>query len=139
MGRLPQGRITKHIQASNSADCNRDRFYVTQYSTVHGKEGFLPRLGKPNGTGYKSNFRPGLYYSKKLDELDNPDFGYEELMFLLNHLQMHTYLFKANNRDIRTTSMTTSMATSTTSKISHNFSGLSIVDYEQVIVGWVKC
>ena len=28
------------------------------------------------GTGYESNFRPGVYYSSKLDQVDNPVMGY---------------------------------------------------------------
>ena len=75
MGPLPYGPVTKHIQVSNGADCNQTKFYVTEYSYRHGKEDFLPRVGKHYGTGYKSNFRPGLYYSRKLDEIDNPVFG----------------------------------------------------------------
>ena len=69
------GPVTKHVQASTGADCGVEKFYVTEYSSNHGKEGHVPRLGKHTGTGYKSNFRPGVYYSRRLDEIDNPPVG----------------------------------------------------------------
>ena len=75
MGPLPFGPPTKHVLASRGPDYNKTQFYVTEYSLNHGKEAFLPRLGKHTGTGYKSNYRPGVYYSRKIDELDNPAVG----------------------------------------------------------------
>lgn len=53
------------------------KFYVTSNSTTYGKnwENFKPKQGKHSGTGYQSNFRPGVYYNKKVDDLDNPVMG----------------------------------------------------------------
>lgn len=75
MGRLPYGPGNPHILQSNGADVDLMKFYCTEYSTNYGQEGFDPRRGKHQGTGYQSNFRPGVYYSRKLDELDNPAMG----------------------------------------------------------------
>ena len=75
MGPLPYGPITKHVRSSRGSDCNKAQFYITEYSSNHGKEGYNPGPGKHVGTGYKSNFRSGLYYSRKLDEIDNPTVG----------------------------------------------------------------
>ncbi|XP_072045830.1 stabilizer of axonemal microtubules 4-like [Amphiura filiformis] len=75
MGRLPQGQKTSHVSTSNGADTDIMKFYSTSYSTSFGKEPFTPRTGKHVGTGYQSNFRPGVYYSERLDELDNPAMG----------------------------------------------------------------
>ncbi|XP_071941327.1 stabilizer of axonemal microtubules 4-like [Antedon mediterranea] len=75
MGRLPIGPKTYHISASHGPDTDMMKFYSTNYSTKYGKDGFEPRLGKHVGTGYKSNFRPGVYYSARLDEKDNPAMG----------------------------------------------------------------
>ncbi|XP_031556028.1 protein phosphatase 1 regulatory subunit 32-like [Actinia tenebrosa] len=75
MGRLPYGPGNPHILQSKGADKGVMKFYCTEYSTHYGQEGFNPRTGKHVGTGYQSNFRPGVYYSRKLDELDNPAMG----------------------------------------------------------------
>ncbi|KAL5010449.1 hypothetical protein ScPMuIL_012754 [Solemya velum] len=74
MGPLPTGSRTAHVNSSYGADTNHMKFYVTSNSTTYGKhwENFTPRPGRHTGTGYLSNFRPGVYYSKKLDERDNP-------------------------------------------------------------------
>jgi len=75
MGPLPYGPVTRHVNASNGPHAERFQFYVTEYSLSHGKPGFNTRKGKHTGTGYESNFRPGLFYSRRLDELDNPILG----------------------------------------------------------------
>ena len=75
MGRLPYGPGNAHILQSKGADVGVMKFYCTEYSTHYGKEGFIPRIGRHYGTGYQSNFRPGVYYSRRLDELDNPAMG----------------------------------------------------------------
>lgn len=74
MGRLSQGSRNAHIQASHGPDTNIMKFYITSNSTTYGKrfENFKPRQGRHTGTGYLSNFRPGVYYSQRLDNLDNP-------------------------------------------------------------------
>lgn len=74
MGPLPQGTRTAHIQSSHGPDINMMKFYVTQNSTTYGKhfEKFKPRPGRHSGTGYLSNFRPGVYYNNRLDQQDNP-------------------------------------------------------------------
>ncbi len=75
MGPLPYGPATAHLQASNGPDTRINQFYITEYSNRYGQDGFQPRTGNHRGTGYQSNFRPGVYYSRKLDELDNPKMG----------------------------------------------------------------
>lgn len=75
MGRLPYGPGNAHILQSKGADVGVMKFYCTEYSTGYGQEGFNPRIGNHSGTGYQSNFRPGVYYSRRLDELDNPALG----------------------------------------------------------------
>ena len=75
MGPLPYGTVTGHIKASHGPDTITNKFYITEYSNKFGFESFIPRTGKHFGTGYQSNFRPGVYYSRKIDELDNPSVG----------------------------------------------------------------
>lgn len=75
MGPLPIGRLNRHVGESYGPDNNIMKFYITEYSSKTGRDGFQPRYGHHVGTGYKSNFRPGVYYSRKLDELDNPVMG----------------------------------------------------------------
>ena len=77
MGPLPTGPRNTHIQKSHGADTNVMKFYVTQNSTTYGKhwQNFKPRMGRHSGTGYSANFRPQVYYSTKLDEVDNPTLG----------------------------------------------------------------
>lgn len=75
MGRLPYGPGNAHILQSKGADVGVMKFYCTEYSTHCGQEGFIPRSGHHSGTGYQSNFRPGVCYSRRLDELDNPAMG----------------------------------------------------------------
>lgn len=78
MGPLPHGRHNEHVNTSYGPDPNLMKFYCTQYSTTHQGSrlaNFKPRPGKHTGTGYLSNFRPGVYYSSRLDELDNPAMG----------------------------------------------------------------
>lgn len=66
-----------HIQKSQGADTNIMKFYITQNSTTYGKhwQNFKPRMGRHVGTGYSANFRPQVYYSRQLDEVDNPTMG----------------------------------------------------------------
>jgi len=75
MGPLPYGPGTGHIKASHGPDTMASKFYITEYSSKLGIEGFTPRPGKHRGTGYQSNFRPGVYYNRRIDELDNPNMG----------------------------------------------------------------
>ncbi|XP_071481212.1 stabilizer of axonemal microtubules 4-like [Diadema antillarum] len=77
MGRLPVGQPTSHMSTSQGPDADIMKFYSTTYATTYGgeHEPFVPRTGKHIGTGYQSNFRPGVYYSQRLDELDNPAMG----------------------------------------------------------------
>ena len=72
MGRLPHGQKTAHVDASYGPDADIMKFFSTSYASSHGKDGFTPRTGKHVGTGYQSNFRPGVYYSHRIDVLDNP-------------------------------------------------------------------
>lgn len=68
---MPQN---KHILKSQGADTNIMKFYITQNSTTYGAryDKFQPHQGKHRGTGYLSNFRPGVYYNRRLDDVDNP-------------------------------------------------------------------
>ncbi len=77
MGKLPYGTATKHIKESYGGDTDPLKFYCTQYGTKYGKAfaKFEPRTTRHTGTGYQSNFRPGVYYSARLDQLDNPAMG----------------------------------------------------------------
>ncbi|KAK3724554.1 hypothetical protein QZH41_019602, partial [Actinostola sp. cb2023] len=75
MGRLSYGPGNAHVLQSKGADVGVMKLYCTEYSSHYGQEGFNPRTGKHVGTGYQSNFRPGVYYNRKLDELDNPAMG----------------------------------------------------------------
>lgn len=45
-------------------------------SCLAGREGFKPRVGSHEGTGYKSNYRPVVSYQPRLDALDNLAMGY---------------------------------------------------------------
>ncbi|KAK3096952.1 hypothetical protein FSP39_005069 [Pinctada imbricata] len=74
MGPLPQGSRNVHIMASNGPDINMMKFYNTTNSTTYGRyyDKFKPRPGRHTGTGYLSNFRPAVYYSQRLDQVDNP-------------------------------------------------------------------
>lgn len=71
------GPASKHIQQSRGADTDLTHFYITQNSTTYGRkfQNFAPRTGKHTGTGYASNFRPQVYYSSRLDSVDNPSMG----------------------------------------------------------------
>ncbi|XP_041075161.1 protein phosphatase 1 regulatory subunit 32 [Polyodon spathula] len=72
---IPAGKSTPYVQTSLGADVEPLHFYCTEYSGGFGSSGFKPRSGLHTGTGYKSNFRPALYYRACLDRLDNPTFG----------------------------------------------------------------
>jgi len=91
MGPLPYGPVTRHVNASNGPDNERAKFYATEYSVSHGKSGFVARPGKHTGTGYQSNFRPGLFYSRRLDEIDNPKLGDE---LLKNYSSSNSFQFR---------------------------------------------
>lgn len=74
MVKFPVGRPHPHILQSHGADKNINKFYITENSTryTRGYEDFKPRPGRHTGTGYASNFRPQIYYTRHLDEIDNP-------------------------------------------------------------------
>lgn len=77
MGKLPYGVANRHVKTSHGADTDLMKFYSTTNSTTYGRQfsKFEPRRGRHTGTGYLSNFRPGVYYSGRLDQLDNPKMG----------------------------------------------------------------
>lgn len=77
MSKVSYGVPTKHILQSKGGDSDIMKFYCTQNETTYGRKfsKFEPRKGKHTGTGYLANFRPGVYYSKRLDDLDNPAMG----------------------------------------------------------------
>ncbi|GFN85744.1 protein phosphatase 1 regulatory subunit 32-like [Plakobranchus ocellatus] len=74
MSMLPMGPRSLHIQKSQGADTNIMKFYITQNSTTYGAryDKFQPQQGRHRGTGYLSNFRPAVYYNRRLDDVDNP-------------------------------------------------------------------
>ncbi|KAF6016462.1 PPP1R32 [Bugula neritina] len=74
MVKFPVGRPHPHILQSHGADKNINKFYITENSThyTRGYEKFQPRPGRHTGTGYASNFRPQIFYTRHLDEIDNP-------------------------------------------------------------------
>lgn len=74
-GPLQLGPGTAHIKASHGPDRITHKFYISEYSNRFGHDGYIPRTGKHKGTGYQSNFRPGVYYNRKIDEVDNPKMG----------------------------------------------------------------
>ncbi|XP_039253702.1 stabilizer of axonemal microtubules 4-like [Styela clava] len=76
MVKLRTGPGTCHIKSSQGPDVNRLHFYCSRYSTEFGQENFKPRVGRHVGTGYSSNFRPQLYYSRSQDNFDNPVMGF---------------------------------------------------------------
>ena len=75
MGRLPVGPATGHILASQGADSELNRFYVTAYASSFNQPEFEPQRGKHVGTGYASNMRSVINYKKELDDFDNPAMG----------------------------------------------------------------
>ena len=75
MSRLQIGKSNKHVNASHGANNNIMKFYITEYSSRLGYDDFEPQKGIHVGTGYKSNFRPGVYYCKNIDDVDNPAMG----------------------------------------------------------------
>jgi len=77
MGKLPYGVPNKHVKESYGGDSDIMKFYCTTNATTFGQKysSFQPRTGRHTGTGYLSNFRPGVYYSQRLDQLDNPAMG----------------------------------------------------------------
>ncbi|BFZ10010.1 hypothetical protein BsWGS_13049 [Bradybaena similaris] len=74
MSKLPVGKPNVHVQQSLGPDINIMKFYITQNSTTYGArfENFKPRQGYHRGTGYLSNYRPSVYYNRRLDDVDNP-------------------------------------------------------------------
>ena len=77
MVKLAYGVPSKHILKSQGGDTDLMKFYCTQNATTYGQKWskFQPRTGKHTGTGYLANFRPGVYYTERLDQLDNPVMG----------------------------------------------------------------
>ena len=79
MVKLQIGKSNKHVLASRGADVDLNKFYSTESATAYGRKfaTFEPRTTRHYGTGYLSNFRPGVYYSAHLDEIDNPVMGWD--------------------------------------------------------------
>lgn len=78
MVKLRTGPGTCHIKKSQGPSLHVLHFYNTRYSSEFGPNSadFQPRKGRHTGTGYSSNFRPQLYYSRSQDNLDNPAIGF---------------------------------------------------------------
>lgn len=75
MSKFSLGPCSDAVKRSSGAGVYPFNFYSSTYSTGYGREGFTPRSAMHTGTGYKSNFRPTIYYSAKLDDKDNPTLG----------------------------------------------------------------
>ncbi|XP_033909994.2 protein phosphatase 1 regulatory subunit 32 isoform X1 [Acipenser ruthenus] len=92
---IPAGKSAPYVQTSLGADVEPLHFYCTEYSSGFGSTGFKPRSGLHTGTGYKSNFRPALYYRASLDRLDNPALG---LSLLGNYCSVtHKHFLPSHN------------------------------------------
>ncbi|XP_043915586.1 protein phosphatase 1 regulatory subunit 32 [Protopterus annectens] len=77
MARIQTGSASPYVKASLGGDANPMKFYATTYTTSYNHEGFKPQQRQLLfSTGYKSNFRPAVYYTNSLDRLDNPVLGY---------------------------------------------------------------
>ena len=93
--KIPYGVSQKHVKVSNGGDSDLMKFYCTTNKTVYGQkyEKFQPRTTRHTGTGYEANFRPGVYYSARLDQLDNPAMGL--VSFSINNFRVvNFYQFK---------------------------------------------
>ena len=75
MSKFSLGPCSVAVKRSSGAGVYPFDFYSSTYSTSYGREGFSPGPAMHTGTGYKSNFRPAIYYSAKLDDKDNPSLG----------------------------------------------------------------
>lgn len=75
MVKLRTGPVSDHMKVSHGGDQNINKFYHTRYGTEFGWQNYKPRTGRAVGTGYASNFRPQIYYTRSLDNLDNPVMG----------------------------------------------------------------
>ncbi|XP_002129024.3 stabilizer of axonemal microtubules 4 [Ciona intestinalis] len=76
MVKLRTGPVTNHIKVSHGGDTHVNKFYHTRYGTEFGWQNYKPRTGRHVGTGYSSNFRPQIYYTRSLDNFDNPVMGF---------------------------------------------------------------
>lgn len=76
MVKFRTGPVSDHIKESQGADANINRFYHSRYESDYGIENYRPRKGRAVGTGYSANFRPGVYYKRSLDQVDNPLMGF---------------------------------------------------------------
>lgn len=77
MVKLRTGPGVCHMKNSRGAAANTLHFYSSRYSSEYGldPQEFQPRKGRHVGTGYSSNFRPQIYYSRNQDNFDNPVMG----------------------------------------------------------------
>ncbi|XP_030416711.1 protein phosphatase 1 regulatory subunit 32 isoform X2 [Gopherus evgoodei] len=76
MGRLPLGGVSPYVRTSAGGSVDPLKFYATSYGTAYGQERFHPRVGHHSGAGYKSNYRPVVFYKASLDQVDNPAVGH---------------------------------------------------------------
>ncbi|KAK2504837.1 hypothetical protein MC885_003054 [Smutsia gigantea] len=75
MGKLPLGVVSPYVKMSSGGCTDPLKFYATSYCIAYGREGFRPRVGSHEGTGYRSNYRPVVSYRANLDVRDNPAMG----------------------------------------------------------------
>ena len=74
MSTIPYGSTSSHVLISNGPEVYPMDFYSTTNSVTYGlpHHKFIPRQGSHKGTGYGSNFRPVVFYSSKMDDVDDP-------------------------------------------------------------------
>ena len=75
MVKLALGPATSHMYASRGGEYTINRFYHTRYNHEYGNEYLKPRTGSVSSSGYASNIRPQMFYSRSIDEFDNPYMG----------------------------------------------------------------
>lgn len=64
---------TKHVLVSNGPSVDPMHAYSSTYSVQFGQiKPCLSSVFRHKGTGYAANFRPAIYYNKKVDSLQNP-------------------------------------------------------------------
>ena len=65
---------SKHVLVSDGPPVDPMRAYSSTYSVYFGqRKPTISSTFRHKGTGYQANFRPAVYYNKKIDQLQNPE------------------------------------------------------------------
>ena len=65
---------SKHVLASDGPSIDPVNTYSSTYAVQFGqRKPIISSMFRHKGTGYAANFRPAVYYNKKVDELQNPE------------------------------------------------------------------